>query len=87
TYRFRADLRAVYQFYCNNHPLPNEPQYPLWQGLPLDSDLNRAQLAERVKTCTGVGLPLAERSAEQKRNLADILAVTGVNEEQLVPHL
>ncbi|MBB5770428.1 hypothetical protein HNP47_000397 [Brevundimonas vesicularis] len=87
TYRFRADLRAVYQFYCNNHPLPNEPQYPLWQGLPLDSDLNRAQLAERVKTCTGVGLPLAERSAEQKRNLADILAVTGVNEEQLVAHL
>ncbi|MET3781542.1 pimeloyl-ACP methyl ester carboxylesterase [Brevundimonas sp. 1080] len=87
TYRFRADLRAVYQFYCNNHPLPNEPQYPLWQGLPLDSDLNRAQLAERVKICTGVGLPLAERSAEQKRNLADILAVTGVNEEQLVPHL
>ncbi|WP_295205209.1 hypothetical protein [uncultured Brevundimonas sp.] len=87
TYRFRADLRAVYQFYCNNHPLPNEPQYPLWQGLPLDSDLNRAQLAERVKTCTGVGLPLAERSAEQKRNLADILAVTGVNEEQLVSHL
>lgn len=87
TYRFRADLRAVYQFYCNNHPLPNEPQYPLWQGLPRDSDLNRAQLAERVKTCTGVGLPLAERSAEQKRNLADILAVTGVNEEQLVPHL
>ena len=87
TYRFRADLRAVYQFYCNNHPLPNEPRYPLWQGLPLESDLNRAQLAERVKICTGVGLPLAERSAEQKRNLANILAVTGVNEEQLVPHL
>ena len=36
TYRFRADLRAVYQFYCNNHPLPNEPRYPLWQGLPLE---------------------------------------------------
>jgi len=87
TYRFRADLRAVYQFYCNNHPLPNEPRYPLWQGLPLESDLSRAQLAERVKICTGVGLPLAERSAEQKRNLANILAVTGVNEEQLVPHL
>jgi len=87
TYRFRADLRAVYQFYCNNHPLPNEPRYPLWQGLPLESDLNRSQLAERVKICTGVGLPLAERSAEQKRNLADILVVTGVNEEQLVPHL
>jgi len=29
-YYFRLDLRAVYQFYCNNHPLPEESQYPLW---------------------------------------------------------
>ena len=87
TYRFRADLRAVYQFYCNNHPQPDEAQYPLWQGLPLDSQLKRAQLAERVQTCTGVGLPENRRSAEQRRNLADILAVTGVQEDQLVAHL
>lgn len=86
-YGFRADLRAVYQYYCNNHPQPNEPQYPLWQGLPEGSRLTRAQLAERVKTCTGVGLPQTQRSAIQKRNLADILAVTGVEEDQLVGHL
>lgn len=86
-YGFRADLRAVYQYYCNNHPLPNEPQYPLWQGLPEGSRLTRAELADRVKTCTGVGLPQAQRTAAQKRNLADILAVTGVAEDQLVAHL
>lgn len=86
-YGFRADLRAVYQYYCNNHPAPDETQYPLWQGLPLDSRLTRARLAERVQTCTGVGLPEGERTATQRRNLADILAVVGVEEEQLVPHL
>ena len=87
TYRFRADLRAVYQFYCRNHPRPDEMQYPLWQGLPADSNMTRAQLAERVRTCTGVGLPEARRTAEQKRNLADILDVTGIREDQLVAHL
>ncbi len=86
-YDFRADLRAVYQFYCNNHPAPDEPQYPLWQGLPMDSAMTRAQLAQRVQVCTGVGLPENQRTAEQKRNLADILAVVGIEEDQLVAHL
>ena len=86
-YDFRADLRAVYQFYCNNHPAPDEPQYPLWQGLPMDSAMTRAQLAQRVQVCTGVGLPENQRTAEQKRNLADILAVVGIEEDQLVSHL
>ena len=86
-YDFRADLRAVYQFYCDNHPAPDEPQYPLWQGLPMDSTMTRAQLAERVQACTGVGLPEDRRTAEQKRNLADILAVVGIEEDQLVSHL
>ncbi|MBD3837367.1 hypothetical protein, partial [Brevundimonas sp.] len=86
-YDFRADLRAVYQFYCNNHPAPDEPQYPLWQGLPMDSAMTRAQLAQRVQACTGVGLPENQRTAEQKRNLADILAVVGIEEDQLVSHL
>ena len=86
-YGFRADLRAVYQYVCRNHPAPDEPQYPLWQGLPEGSRMTRADLAERVKTCTGVGLPEARRTAVQKRNLADILAVTGVQEDELVAHL
>ena len=42
-YGFRADLRAVYQYYCANHPAPDEPAYPLWQGLPLDSRMTRAE--------------------------------------------
>lgn len=86
-YQFRADLRAVYQFYCGNHPAANEAPYPLWQGLPAGDRMTRAQLADRVKACTGVGLAPAQRSAAQKQRLADILAVTGVEEDQLVAHL
>ena len=86
-YRFRADLRAVYQYYCQNHPAPDEVQYPVWQGLPDGVRLTRTQLADRVKTCTGVGLPESERSPEQKQRLADILNVVGIQEDQLVGHL
>lgn len=86
-YRFRADLRAVYQYYCKNHPAQDEVQYPVWQGLPQGVRLTRAQLAERVKTCTGVGLPEAQRSPQQKQRLADILNVVGIGEQQLVSHL
>lgn len=86
-YRFRADLRAVYQYYCHNHPGPDEVQYPVWQGLPQGVRLTRAQLAQRVQACTGVGLPEAERSPQQKQRLADILNVVGIGEGQLVSHL
>ncbi|MFZ4165950.1 hypothetical protein [Brevundimonas sp. NPDC058933] len=86
-YKFRADLRAVYQYYCQNHPAPGEVQYPVWQGLPEGARLTRAQLADRVKTCTGVGLPAAERSGGQKQRLADILTVVGIEEDQLISHL
>ena len=86
-YRFRADLRAVYQYYCQNHPASDEIQYPLWQGLPEGVRMTRAQLADRVKACTGVGLPEAARSRDQKRRLADILGVVGIEEDQLVGHL
>jgi hypothetical protein len=86
-YRFRADLRPVYQYYCANHPAADEPQYPLWQGLPAGSRLTRKDLAARVEACTGVGKAAAERSPQQQRNLRDILAVTGIREDQLVAHL
>ncbi len=86
-YDFRADLRAVYQYYCNNHPAPDEAQYPLWSGLPVDSGMKRAELARRVQSCTGVGLPESQRSPEQKQRLADILNVVGVSEDHLVAHL
>jgi len=86
-YGFRADLRAVYQYYCANHPRPDEPAYPLWQGLPLDSPMTRADLRRRIETCTGVHLAAARRSPEQAVRLRDILAVTGVAEAQLVSHM
>jgi alpha-beta hydrolase superfamily lysophospholipase len=86
-YGFRADLRAVYQYYCRNHPLPDEPQYPVWQGLPADASMTREALQRRVDDCTGLGLDPAKRSQEQAARLADILAVTGVREPQLLAHL
>lgn len=86
-YQHRADLRAVYQYYCRNHPRPDEPQYPLWMGLPADSKMTRNDLIERVNECTGVKLPAAQRSAQQKRNLANILGVIPVPERTLIGHM
>ncbi len=37
-YDFRLDLRVIYQHLCNNHPSPDEPDYPLCAGLPKDSN-------------------------------------------------
>lgn len=86
-YTMRLDLRAVYQFYCRNHPLPSEPQYPLWQGLPADSSLTRAELERRVNDCTGVDLPAGERSQEQSLRLKAILAAIPVTQRSLTSHL
>src|SRR5262249_26140378 len=38
-HEFRADLRAVYQYYCKNLPRPDEAQYPLWMGIPASSKM------------------------------------------------
>lgn len=86
-YLHRADLRAVYQYYCHNYPRPDEAQYPLWMGLPADAQLSSKELEARVDECTGVKLPVAQRSAQQRRNLANILAVAPVPERTLVAHL
>jgi pimeloyl-ACP methyl ester carboxylesterase len=87
SYGFRADLRAVYQYYCKNHPRADEAQYPVWQGLPKDGKMTRAELDKRVDECTGVSLTKDKRSPEQAKNLANILAVTKVPESSLVAHL
>ncbi len=87
SYDFRFDLRAVYQAVCGNHPRPDEPAYPLWQGLPVSSKLTRAQLAARVDECTGVRKPAIERSATQQHNLAVILAAVSIPESSLISHL
>lgn len=87
SYDFRLDLRVVYQAVCHNHPLPSEPQYPLWQGLPPGSPLTRAELASRVDACTGVRRPASERSAEQQRGLDTITGAVRIAESSLIGHL
>jgi len=77
-------MRAVYQYYCNNHPRPEEPQYPLWSGLPLDSRMTANDVVERLNECTGIRLPTAQRSDQQKQNLANILNVTRTPERTFV---
>jgi hypothetical protein len=87
SYNFRMDLRVVYQALCNNHPLPDEPAYPLWQGLPLDSKLTRKELDDRVDACTGVRKPAAERTAEQQRKLDTLLRAIKIQERSLMGHM
>lgn len=87
SYDFRADLRAVYQYYCHNHPAAGEPNYPLWQGQPVGSTLTNKQLDSRLNACTGVDLPAAQRTPLQQRNLTNILAVIRVPERTLGSHL
>jgi GNAT superfamily N-acetyltransferase len=86
-YQFRADLRAVYQYYCKNLPRPAEAQYPLWMGLPAQSTLTAKDLAARIDDCAGVAKPAAERSAGQKRNLSNIIGVMGFSDRVLVRNM
>ncbi len=86
-YEFRADLRAVYQYYCNNFPAPTDTQYPLWAGLPAETKLTLKELTERVDACTGVTKPADARSETQKKNLANIVGVMRVPETMLVRHM
>lgn len=79
-YDFRLDLRAIYQYLCNNHPRPDEPPYPLSIGLPGDDPLTREQLAARVNETLGVQLPAAQRSAEQARRLRTLVDVLKITE-------
>ncbi len=86
-YDYRIDLRVVYQYYCHNHPRPDEPQYPLWMGLPPGAKMTSADVRQRVNECTGYNRPADQRTPAQKRALADILAATRVPERTLISHL
>lgn len=86
-YQFRADLRAVYQYYCKNLPRANETQYPIWMGLPAESKVTLDELTARVDECTGVTKPAAARTELQKKNLANILAVGGFRDIVLIRHM
>jgi pimeloyl-ACP methyl ester carboxylesterase len=87
TYDFRLDLRAIYQHLCNNHPRPDEPQYPLAIGLPADSKLTNAELSSRADECLGVRKPAAQRTAEQANKLKTIVDVLKIPEQSVVSHL
>ncbi|MDX3075304.1 hypothetical protein [Streptomyces sp. MI02-7b] len=86
-YDYRVDLRVVYQYYCQNHPRPTEPPYPLWTGLREGSTMTSAGLRSRLQECTGFASPPQERTPLQQRNLDDILAVTRIPERTLESHL
>jgi len=86
-YDFRLDLRVVYQYYCRNHPRPDELQYPLWAGLPSGANMTTAELRARVNECTGVDLPAPKRGDAQRRNLANIVAVVRIPESSLQAHM
>jgi pimeloyl-ACP methyl ester carboxylesterase len=87
TYDFRLDLRALYQHLCKNHPRPDEPPYPLPQGLPADSKLTTTELAARANECLGVRKPAAQRTAEQAQKLKTIVDVLKIPESSVVSHL
>ena len=87
SYDFRLDLRVVYQYLCNNHPRPTEPQYPLWMGLPADSKLTRAELAARADECLGLRKPAAQRTPEQASKLKTIVDVIRIPESSVLGHL
>lgn len=87
TYDFRVDLRAIYQYLCNNHPRPDEPPYPLPIGLPADSKLSNADVARRVDECLGTARPAAQRTPEQARKLKTIATVLKIPESSVAGHI
>src|SRR6185295_4960937 len=86
-YEFRADLRAVYQYYCHNLPKADEVQYPLWEGLPADSKMTLKEITARIDECTGVSLAADKRTPEQQKNLTNILNVMRIPQNMLVRHM
>jgi pimeloyl-ACP methyl ester carboxylesterase len=87
SYDFRADLRAVYQYYCHNLPLSGEAPNSLWQNLGSDDKFKREDLIARVQDCTGINTPAVSRPPQQQRNLANLLAVIRIPERTLVSHM
>lgn len=87
SYDFRLDLRVLYQALCNNHPRPDEPAYPLWQGLPAGSAMTRAQLNERVESCLGLKLKPEQRSAEQREKAQTLVKALRIPETSIPAHL
>jgi hypothetical protein len=86
-YDFRMDLRVIYQSLCNNHPRPDEPQYPLAIGLPAGAKLTTNELRDRVNACLGLDKPAAQRTPEQQRKVNTIVDVVKIPASSIAGHL
>jgi hypothetical protein len=87
SYDFRADLRAVYQHLCHNHPRPSEPQYPLGLGLPAGVSMTAADLEQRVTECLGSDKKDAPRIAEQRAKAETLAKVIKIPESHIRANL
>lgn len=87
SYDFRLDLRTVWQALCENHPRPQETQYPLWQGFPKGATLSKSDLTQRVNECLGLDKPDRERTDKQRENIKTIVNVIKIPEDNIQGHL
>jgi pimeloyl-ACP methyl ester carboxylesterase len=87
TYDFRTDLRAIYQWLCNNHPRPDEARYPVSHGLPAGATMSSQDLSARVNECLGLNKPAAQRTPEQVRKIKTIVDVVRIPERSIAGHM
>jgi hypothetical protein len=87
SYDVRTDLRAVYQYLCNNHPRPAEARYALNLGLPAGATLTQADLTSRVNECLALDKPAAGRTAEQQARVRTIERVLRIPASSIQSHL
>ena len=87
SYDFRTDLRVVYQYLCNNHPRPTEPQYALNIGLPADAAMTQADLSARLNECLALNKPVAERTPEQQRKVQTLVDVLRIPASSIQGHM
>lgn len=87
SYDFRLDLRAVYQYLCQNHPRPDEPAYPLSIGLPAGATMTPADLRARTAACLGLDQPAAQRTPEQQARVQTIARVIRIPASAIQAHL
>jgi alpha-beta hydrolase superfamily lysophospholipase len=86
-YDFRLDLRVIYQELCGNHPRPDEPQYPLWMGLPVDAKLTPAELHRRVNDCLALDRPADQRTREQQAKVDTIVRTLHIPATSIQSHM
>ena len=87
SYDFRLDLRAVYQYLCNNHPRPTEASYALNLGLPATLTLARDDFNARANECLGLDKTAAQRTPEQQRKVETIEKVIKIPASAISAHL